>query len=753
VISLNDFLAENNIGNTGQIIFDSKIHRFRPFGRSDKSGWYVAHKIGELEIFVGGDWASGITYKWHSKTGIKKSEIDREIKRLMHLQAEQREKSAREAIKKARYLLDHRIDKPAAEIPYLAKKKISTNYAGFIDAGESEYLGIPIYDTNFELQSMQKIYANGKKMFIAGGKLQGNFFGIDKFQIKHTDTVYICEGFATASTIHDLTGKPVVVAFMANNLKPVAQNIKQMVSPDAKIIIVADNDQFTDKPVKNPGLFYAKQAADTIGAEVTLPEFKDTTNKPTDFNDLFCIEGRDECLRQLGITKPADDDNNFYDCPTKENGFYFIELNEQGKEVKKPDYYGLADYLHQKYHLKADSSKSYFYKNNYFKPICKNGLISLIIQETKRRAIPSHFDNFIKTTLGRAHTDMAKFLPAKSKINFQNGVFDIATGKLVPHHHKYNFTYLIRHDYERTYECPQFMEFLNFIFEGNQELIDLTFEIYGYCIAGGEPWLHKAFLLYGEGRNGKSTWLEVLSDILGKQNTSMVSMGKIDKPFSAVQLDGKLANISEESPTRLVDNEAFKIAVGGGYLTAAQKGKPEYDLKVDARLLFACNKLPKFGDTTAGMHEKLYIIPFTRFITLDERIPNFKEELLKERSGILNRSIDGFKKLQARMRLPEIDVVGEMLNQYRLESDSVYQWAIECTEIVAGNEYAYTKTSDLYTAYMRFFEHDKRHTVNKIEFSRRFASVQKQRCICTDLAYDALYHRRGWRFTRLTASQ
>jgi len=105
----------------------------------------------------------------------------------------------------------------------------------------------------------------------------------------------------------------------------------------------------------------------------------------------------------------------------------------------------------------------------------------------------------------------------------------VLTGELLPHSYKYMFKYCSPVEYSPTAECPLWEKFLMEVFNNNIELYDLAQRLFGYIIIGGRPFLHRAFCLYGNGRNGKSTFLDVLKAVLGKESYSVVSMAKLDK--------------------------------------------------------------------------------------------------------------------------------------------------------------------------------------------------------------------------------
>ncbi|MEI8054863.1 MAG: DUF3631 domain-containing protein [bacterium] len=185
-----------------------------------------------------------------------------------------------------------------ADHPYLRTKKIKPYE---IRQSDNELI-IPMYDCNHKLQNLQRIFPDGKKLFLPEKPTKGCFYilGIPKPSGK----IYIAEGYATAASIHEATEQCTVVAFSANNLPAVAETIKWEY-PDTEIIICADNDIYNND--KNIGLDKASEAAMIIDAKLVIPKFKDLSSKPKDFNDLAVLEGANEVRIQLdGAKKFAD---------------------------------------------------------------------------------------------------------------------------------------------------------------------------------------------------------------------------------------------------------------------------------------------------------------------------------------------------------------------------------------------------------------------------------------------------------------
>jgi hypothetical protein len=104
--------------------------------------------------------------------------------------------------------------------------------------------------------------------------------------------------------VHEATGGYVVTAFDAGNLQPVALRLRQE-HPEARIIIAADNDAWTEG---NPGLTKAKSAAKACSGQVVFPRFTHDETQPTDFNDLFCLEGIEQVKTQLEPTSIPEEE-------------------------------------------------------------------------------------------------------------------------------------------------------------------------------------------------------------------------------------------------------------------------------------------------------------------------------------------------------------------------------------------------------------------------------------------------------------
>lgn len=412
-------------------------------------------------------------------------------------------------------------------------------------------------------------------------------------------------------------------------------------------------------------------------------------------------------------------------------GFYYRYMipQESGKMkiVESPQYKLMADHCFEKKSMCFDDSLSLRFDGKKWDWFSKNALLNFIITSNEKCIKPAHLDSFIKMIRGKCLSSVIATKSFDGLINVNNGIIDVRSGELISHSHEYLFKYCSPVDFKADAKCPRWEQFLTETFEKDKDLIDLAQRLFGYVLIGGRPFLHKAFVLCGSGRNGKSTFLDVLRACLGNESYSTVSMAKLDKEFSVVAIDGMLANIVEETPNDEINAEAFKSLVGGGEIQAAHKGMDEYKFRCNARFVFACNEMPVFKDRTVGLEERLVFIPFNRYLKEEERDTEITEKLLLELPGIFNWAIEGAKLMLKERSLPKYQSTVDAKELYRQETDPLYAWFLEEIEVV-GATGEHVTTAALYSRYKQDCEENGNRAYSKDKFSKRFRGLLRTRC-------------------------
>lgn len=141
---------------------------------------------------------------------------------------------------------------------------------------------IPVVDLYGNLHSLQSISPNGTKKFLPGGLIKGNFYQM--WTDEKRAAITICEGYATAATIHNYFTRhtSLIVAFNAGNLKPVALKFRDMF-PAANIMIAGDNDE------SGVGQKAAEEAALAVDGNVAIPTFREGETG-SDWNDRWLLD-------------------------------------------------------------------------------------------------------------------------------------------------------------------------------------------------------------------------------------------------------------------------------------------------------------------------------------------------------------------------------------------------------------------------------------------------------------------------------
>jgi len=295
----------------GSPIMDGKLHRVSVEGGSpgNKDGAYIGHLDGHPAGFIQ-NFRSGERENWKSK-GYSLNDKDRAALRAtaaktLEARKQEREEGWERVAESSKDELQF-IGTPSSFLkhPYLEKKDVQIHDIRLDKSNNS--LCIPAFDADGKVWSYQRIFEDGQKQFTPGGKMAGCMYitGAGVFpenslkSVLASDRILISEGFATAATLSEATGKPVVVAFSSGNLLDVAKSLRAK-APSAEIVICGDDDRGTkEKTGVNPGREKAGAAAKAVSGMAIFPIFPSNDRQATDFNDLQKILGKDAVKDQV----------------------------------------------------------------------------------------------------------------------------------------------------------------------------------------------------------------------------------------------------------------------------------------------------------------------------------------------------------------------------------------------------------------------------------------------------------------------
>lgn len=384
-------------------------------------------------------------------------------------------------------------------------------------------------------------------------------------------------------------------------------------------------------------------------------------------------------------------------------------------EWQRTDYYHgkrfvpkkLADELLTEYHIitPANMPIPYYYdkKDGHYKRAKHH-----LQQQISRRLKHDDSTNRAKETI--AHIQNITYThnhdePEPTLINLANGTYDIEDNTLLEHNPSNFFLNSIPTEYDENADCPRTKQFLREITATEEDALALE-EFTGYCLYRAMP-KHRAFLLVGEGANGKSTYLNLLQKLLGKDNYSSVSLQDlINRPFLRARLYGKLANIFADLPNTALTSGGtgiFKALTGADSLDAEIKFVQDpVNFENHAKLIFSCNQIPKSEDDSFAFWRRWTIIRFPKIFKGDERDADLPAKLEVELPGFLNLALNGLKRLRNNnWEFSNERDESETRKEYLKNSDS-FKYFVETHVEVTYDPEDYEPKDEFYRAYCAY---------------------------------------------------
>jgi putative DNA primase/helicase len=253
----------------------------------------------------------------------------------------------------------------------------------------------------------------------------------------------------------------------------------------------------------------------------------------------------------------------------------------------------------------------------------------------------------------------------------------------------------------------------------------LLYEIIGYTLLAGEYPLNKAVMLVGEGRNGKSTYLELVKRLLGSSNVVSVKLQDLTNDrarFSICSLYGKLANIFADLPSEALRNTGlFKVLTGEDSITADRKFRDPITFTNYAKMLYSANELPRVYDLTTAFWRRWLVIEFPNQFPPNEEFRGklFNEILPKYAPKILAYSLLLVAHVVREGRFSFEESEADYRELWLRETNSVYAFLQDMFRegVLAKDPEARVRTDELYSLYVRYCEREEREALPKREFT------------------------------------
>lgn len=389
------------------------------------------------------------------------------------------------------------------------------------------------------------------------------------------------------------------------------------------------------------------------------------------------------------VPQPADmDPREFYEKKGKRPVFVPFKLAKY-----------LAAYL---YPICATNGVFYHYENGLWKEFTKTAIGQICVHAMREEIQAAWIDNAAKILAGMVNREEPEWPDHPTLINCQNGMLDMESHKLLPHDPKWGSRTQLPVNY-----CPEagfsepWIDFLADIFPDDPDVSKraLLQQFFGYCLLR-DARFQKALFLYGTGANGKSTVLDVLTAMVGPENTSSLTLQDLGKQFRAQFLQNKLINVSTETDTKdPLTTSTFKAVVDGSPLTTERKYGEPFQYRPFAKWIVAMNEAPVIPDKSYGFGRRVLVLNFNRRFAPDEIKERMAEQLITDIDKIFNWAVEGLYYLLENGRFKigqqvqdDTDKLMEVLNPLLI-------FVTECCEIHENHHESSTQLWNAYSAW------------------------------------------------------
>ena len=485
-------------------------------------------------------------------------------------------------------------------------------------------LVVPLYDDSGALVNLQLINSEGLKRTLKGGAVKGTCYIIEG-EKQAGKRLWIAEGYATALTVHHLTGETVMVALSSVNLLSLASLARQK-HPTCQIVLAADRDLSGDGQTK------AAAAARACEGIVALPPVFG------DWNDAYMQQGEDATQKAIyGAVQPAT--QSPFDTMSEAE---FTAMSASEKAMRVHEHYGES--------LAVDANGQLLsrYENGIWKVIQPSDFARDVAGLFQRLRAPFSSGRIASVVETLKLIIPQQAAPARRLIGFRNGVLDTQSGIFSPHSKSHWLRTLCDVDFTPPVEgetlethAPNFWRWLDRAAGGRADKRDVILAALFMVLANRYDW--QLFLeVTGPGGSGKSILAEIATLLAGKDNATSADIETLEDPRKRASLIGfSLIRLPDQEKWS-GDGAGLKAITGGDAVSVDPKYQNPYSTHIPAVILAVNNNPMRFTDRSGGVSRRRVILHFPEQISPEERDPQLKDKIACELAVIVRQLMQQF---------------------------------------------------------------------------------------------------------------
>ncbi|ECH6292921.1 toprim domain-containing protein [Salmonella enterica subsp. enterica serovar Javiana] len=578
-------------------------------------------------------------------------------------------------------------------------------------------LVVPLYDDSGALVNVQLINADGLKRTLKGGQVKGACHILDGKK-EAGKRLWIAEGYATALTVHHLTGETVMVALSSVNLLSLA-SLARHKYPACRIVLAADRDLNGDGQTK------ASAAAESCEGVVALPPVFG------DWNDAYTQHGGEATRKAMydAIRPPAD--SPFSTMSEAE----FTAMSTSEKAMRVHEHYGEA--------LAVDVNGQLLsrYEAGIWKIIPPSDFARDVAGLFQRLRAPFSSGKIASVVDTLKLIIPQQDAPPRRLIGFRNGVLDTSTGVFSPHSKTHWLRTLCDVDFTPPVEgetlethAPSFWRWLDRAAGSRADKRDVILAALFMVLANRYDW--QLFLeVTGPGGSGKSILAEIATMLAGEDNATSATIETLESPRERAALIGfSLIRLPDQEKWS-GDGAGLKAITGGDAVSVDPKYRDAYSTHIPAVILAVNNNPMRFTDRSGGVSRRRVIMHFPEQIAPEERDPKLKDKIARELAVIVRQLMQTFSDpMTARTLLQSQQNSDEALSIKR-DADPTFDFCgylealPEPDGMYMGNANIIPRQPRLYLyhAYLVYMEaHGYKNTLSLTMFGKGLSSMLKE---------------------------
>ncbi len=578
-------------------------------------------------------------------------------------------------------------------------------------------LVVPLYDDSGALVNVQLINADGLKRTLKGGQVKGACHILDGKK-EAGKRLWIAEGYATALTVHHLTGETVMVALSSVNLLSLA-SLARHKYPACRIVLAADRDLNGDGQTK------ASAAAESCEGVVALPPVFG------DWNDAYTQHGGDTTRKAMydAIRPPAD--SPFSTMSEAE----FTAMSTSEKAMRVHEHYGEA--------LAVDANGQLLsrYEAGIWKIIPPSDFARDVAGLFQRLRAPFSSGKIASVVDTLKLIIPQQDAPPRRLIGFRNGVLDTKSGIFSPHSKTHWLRTLCDVDFTPPVEgetlethAPNFWRWLDRAAGSRADKRDVILAALFMVLANRYDW--QLFLeVTGPGGSGKSILAEIATMLAGEDNATSATIETLESPRERAALIGfSLIRLPDQEKWS-GDGAGLKAITGGDAVSVDPKYRDAYSTHIPAVILAVNNNPMRFTDRSGGVSRRRVIMHFPEQIAPEERDPKLKDKIARELAVIVRQLMQTFSDpMTARTLLQSQQNSDEALSIKR-DADPTFDFCgylealPEPDGMYMGNANIIPRQPRLYLyhAYLVYMEaHGYKNTLSLTMFGKGLSSMLKE---------------------------